>query len=558
MSVSQVKTEIRAFLRDKAPRVLCIRGKWGVGKTHLWKEALKEGQQNREVALPFYCYVSLFGLQTVDEVRQVIFENRLPTDRQLVEPTVESVISNIKRCTGSALQLASRVSNYVHVPYVDKYFTNLAGGFRQIVSMSVTETIVCFDDFERKKLSSKDLLGLISQLREQRRCKAVIILNEDGLQDAERSEFQHYFEKSIDKLLEFSPSPEECADIALKKSDDLSDIVRGNTIALGISNIRIVKRIQDAAQDLLNILGSFGNDVKRQAIHSVALFIWSKYDADVVPVDFIVAASDHLSRSIDKAQLTVDEAKWRLKLEAYNFTHCDELDLLILEGVNRGFFDKEGILLQANRENERRKISVGKDAIYAAWKAFFGTFDDNAAEMSQTLYRVYLEHLGAVSLGNLDEVVGVLRRLDQADKASELIKKFMELHSEELPALLDTHNTFRPSVRDMELQANLATAVNMVPAKSISDMITDISKGSYHRDDEIAVLRLQTDDFYELFRSASPDKLESLIAGSLVWKRVVNATPEQKEMTRRAVTALEMIGKESPINAIRVERYGVA
>jgi len=37
-----VKREIVRFLKSEEPEVLCIRGKWGVGKTYSWKQYLKE------------------------------------------------------------------------------------------------------------------------------------------------------------------------------------------------------------------------------------------------------------------------------------------------------------------------------------------------------------------------------------------------------------------------------------------------------------------------------------------------------------------------------------
>ncbi len=41
MSIELVKAEIAKFLADADPMVLCIRGRWGVGKTYAWNEQLK-------------------------------------------------------------------------------------------------------------------------------------------------------------------------------------------------------------------------------------------------------------------------------------------------------------------------------------------------------------------------------------------------------------------------------------------------------------------------------------------------------------------------------------
>jgi hypothetical protein len=317
MAVELVKQAIRAFLRTSTPQVLCIRGKWGVGKTFIWNDVFTQAKADRAVALPHYCYVSLFGLQSIDEVRQSIFENRIPTNKIKIEPTFESMKRNVKHLTGLAAQQASRISSHAKMPYLDKYIANFSGGFRQIVSLAVGDTIICFDDFERKKLSAKDLLGLISQLREQRRCKAVIILNEDALSPDEKTEFRRYFEKVVDIPIEFSPTPAECADIVLKGDEMPNPQIRQNAIALGISNIRIVSRVKDVAQELLGTLAPFGDGVKRQAVHSLTLFLWSKYDDEAVPMTFIVERAQRPLAFTNEKERTDDEKKWGPKLESY-------------------------------------------------------------------------------------------------------------------------------------------------------------------------------------------------------------------------------------------------
>ena len=77
MSVSLVKKTIAKFLETDVPEVICITGKWGVGKTYAWKTFLRELSGEKTIKLPYYSYVSLFGINSIDEIRQTIFENRI-------------------------------------------------------------------------------------------------------------------------------------------------------------------------------------------------------------------------------------------------------------------------------------------------------------------------------------------------------------------------------------------------------------------------------------------------------------------------------------------------
>ncbi|MFT5036695.1 MAG: Cdc6-like AAA superfamily ATPase [Candidatus Azotimanducaceae bacterium] len=60
MSVKVIHEEIERFIKSPEPEVLCIKGRWGVGKTFAWNKFINEAAS--ESALRHYSYVSLFGL----------------------------------------------------------------------------------------------------------------------------------------------------------------------------------------------------------------------------------------------------------------------------------------------------------------------------------------------------------------------------------------------------------------------------------------------------------------------------------------------------------------
>lgn len=120
MTVALVRQAIRAFLRTPTPQVLCIRGKWGVGKTFIWSDVLRQTTEEGETLLQYYSYVSLFGLQSLDEVRQAIFENSVPTKKAEIHPSFDSLRENVKRYTLAASRQLSRLTPHAKLPYLDK------------------------------------------------------------------------------------------------------------------------------------------------------------------------------------------------------------------------------------------------------------------------------------------------------------------------------------------------------------------------------------------------------------------------------------------------------
>jgi hypothetical protein len=64
------------------------------------------------------------------------------------------------------------------------------------------DIIVCFDDFERlsSSMELEEVLGLISELKEQKNCSVVMILNEDQLRDNKET-----LDKYKEKLIDYEP-----------------------------------------------------------------------------------------------------------------------------------------------------------------------------------------------------------------------------------------------------------------------------------------------------------------------------------------------------------------
>src|SRR5688572_16199331 len=144
MSLRLIEAEIANFLASDRPEVLCIRGKWGVGKTYSWNKFLKNACASRHIALKSYAYVSLFGLNSLDQLKFSIFENTVAAKNAGIEASIESfqtnadaVVSRLGRKALPFLQSTPVVRNY-------------ASALQSLSFLSVRNCIVCVDDLERK------------------------------------------------------------------------------------------------------------------------------------------------------------------------------------------------------------------------------------------------------------------------------------------------------------------------------------------------------------------------------------------------------------------------
>ena len=76
---TEIFTEVaEKFLRENECKVLAIKGDWGVGKTYAWHRLTE--RLGCDIWPPTYCYVSLFGLSSIDDVRNAMLASMRPAN----------------------------------------------------------------------------------------------------------------------------------------------------------------------------------------------------------------------------------------------------------------------------------------------------------------------------------------------------------------------------------------------------------------------------------------------------------------------------------------------
>jgi len=131
------------YLRHEA-EVLCIRGKWGVGKTYTWDKQLEAAQQEKTVKLPRYSYVSLFGVNSLDELKFAIFENVITLSEGIKKANLETLDAFI-----SKLRSWRKLTKIAQsIPLVRSW---VGADVTSLVSfMTIRDQVICIDDLERR------------------------------------------------------------------------------------------------------------------------------------------------------------------------------------------------------------------------------------------------------------------------------------------------------------------------------------------------------------------------------------------------------------------------
>ncbi|MGJ4926134.1 hypothetical protein ACQR1I_12495 [Bradyrhizobium sp. HKCCYLS2038] len=557
MGMKQFSGELRRFLATEEPEVLCITGKWGVGKTFAWRFYLREAKDAKAIGLEKYAYVSLFGQSALDDVRYAIFENTIPRDEIGKKADLKTFEKTVDTLWGRWRGLL-RFSQYIP-RFGDTVFNLAKLGF-----LSVRKQVVCIDDLERagKNLDPRDLLGLVSFLKEERDCKVVLLLNDEALEEQKLQEFRTQLEKVADTVLRFEPTPLEAVEIGVDKSQSFSAWLANDCIGLGVVNIRLIKRIERLAKRLQEELKSFDRRVLQQAVHSAALFCFAKYQppGTAPPLEFIKDFNPY-EGVFNKDKTVVDpNAIWRALLLQFGWTHTDEFDAVIFRCVEQGSFDTAALKAAAEEKEKELKIQDKDRSFSDAWDLYHGSFADNSAEVIAALTDSIAKCAPAISPMNLSSTISFLKEMDAGSNAKDLIRKYVEVRSSEPRDFWRLDKApFGDEVKDADVrEAFKEKCDSLALAPDVAEILQRIGVQKGWNSEDVSVLGMLTsDDFLAVFKSQQGDDLRRVVYGALMFRDIGNSSEAMKSITKNAEDALRKIGKESKLNARRVRAFGI-
>ena len=349
MSIEKARNAVDEFLKSDTPEVLAIKGGWGVGKTFFWNHFLQTASKSQSYPFKRYAYVSLFGISSLEELKFTIFEQIINKSQIGIPISIDNLKQNAddltKRLGRKTLQLLPGV------PILKNY--GLA--IQSAAFLSVKDTLICFDDLERKgdRLSAKDVLGLVSLLKEQRNCNVVLIFNDSNLDQVARDEYRQLREKVIDVEITYSPTAKESASLVFNSQSNIDQQLKDLAIKLDIKNIRILRKIEKLAKGVLSGLGDVEIEVVNQALSTLTLFAWCYYThEDKIPsYEYVKQIGFGLS-TLDKKEKTNQQQGWDALLRNYGFSHSDEFDLALAEVIETGYIDGSSLIEEAKKVKE--------------------------------------------------------------------------------------------------------------------------------------------------------------------------------------------------------------
>jgi hypothetical protein len=563
VSFEFIRNKIKLFLQSDRSEVLALYGAWGVGKTHTWNNLIKD--QRLRISKPFknYSYVSLFGIRSVEQLKNIIFENMVDTHNIGEETTSfyemkQNLFRNLENkemgCWNKLLMWLSK-----YIPFLNDWskLKYLGPFVNYVIGISIRNAVICFDDIERasNELGADQILGYINFLKEERNCKIVIIGNEKKINGGK---FKELDEKVIDKRLELSILSEECCELIIPKERLYRDKLVHCICHLQLKNMRIISIIDGLTKDLIEILPQVESETWDHVVKILCLFCVCQYvtDQKIPTLDFLLQHGEKLPQLFASEKKGEFEAE-RLFLNRHNFYGFVNVDYLIADGVLSGFFKDKEIIEAVKSFDEQIKGDKQREASHSIWESFHNGFANNTDEVVSDLKNGYYKYKVIIGIRGVDAIIFTLKEMEQNDLALEICEDYINYLREERIVVTQSTCYYLNQLRDPGFVKALEEMSNdLHPQMSLHDVIDYISHNKGWTPEHVRALeKAETNEYCEYFRALHGNAFVKTMRGLSVFKSN-NNEDSYKIISDKIHFALKEISKESPLNYFRIELLG--
>ena len=413
---------------------IAITGSWGVGKTYFWKSFLdsqlseeriykKDNVFNRK-----YAYVSLFGLESLSDLKTQIYSS--------IE-NYHSTIEIPKWVKGLPAIFKDTKISQLGISASAKVFDNL-------MFNNVKDAIICFDDFERmsNKLDIKDVMGLANQLKLEKNCQVILILDESKTEGENKSKYAEYKEKLIDETIIINSVEPLIREFSQGMDERLIELMIKFADSLEIHNFRFFQKV-------INLYKNFRKELPDEVAYSTEEIILVRILQGYLIADYgHVLGIDWKGFTIEKAVEILNKNNDDLEsIEDKNYKKLYDILPNLFSSVDgwviqfKNWFEQKDQLNKdilhdlANSELISERVNILKEAKSKLWDQFWNNqIDDN---FPKKIYESVVPLIGVEDIENLDFTCTILIKLgaDQlADELKEIIYQWInkELRKDQL------------------------------------------------------------------------------------------------------------------------------
>lgn len=413
-----VEQALERFLADSSLKVMAIKGDWGAGKTYFWKQFIKE--RSELLSEKKYAYASLFGAESIADVRSKVFCSVAELGAESKEKWWADWGAAVKKLVSGALK-------HVNIPYL----TSTKAISEMLENRLVKDLLVCFDDFERKEdsLTAAAFMGYVSQLKEEKCCKIVLIFNDQEFNSKAKSQIAEYREKVVDLEVEYCPSVEQNLAIIWPKGcpRQVAEVFH----AFDLNNIRVMQRVKWTV------------DYFREAIGNEYPNLQEAFEAKCAVIAVVYYAfSERLSlEKLLKTNIITDfldaedgddeQDRDRIKAGLSRVLYIpNEIDPVIVEYLEKGFVDTNKHRSILARRDDRQRRSKIESEYTEVWRACLSNFSCSEDDCIGRMEDMLKSHANEIGVNYVETAVEFIKKIqpskDLSDQVTASIDAFVE------------------------------------------------------------------------------------------------------------------------------------
>lgn len=480
----------------------------------------------------------MFGLESLGDLKTHIYSN-IENNHSLIE------IPRWIRGLPSILK-DTRVSQF-GVNASAKVFDSLM--FHQ-----VKNAIICFDDFERmsNKLDIKDVMGLANQLKLEKNCQIILILDESKTEDENKKKYAEYKEKLIDETIKINSVEPLLREKAKDMDKPLVDLMVKFANELEIHNFRFFQKVIKLYRQFRDELS---DEVADSTKNIILVRVLQGYLIDDFPkLEYSWDDSEYFTEKSRETWSDIKRSTYsHLYKTSYSFV---KNDLWLIEFKN--WFE------QKDQSNNRKIVELAqselinednnrkKDEFNQLFEQFWGlTIDD---EFSVKIYESSKNVIGLEGLHNLSFALTLLENFNEYEKANLLEKQIIKWLKESLienrRALdhLDAFGKVRQSFIDFIKEFREQNELVGLP-QLIEVIHQYLIIQAWSPEDTLALEHATKEDWEKLlFKEVQEDKRFNHLRSSQIVNKMINQSmkPELNPIIKKMIIEIyEGKGQES-------------
>jgi len=407
---NRVKDSLVALLQNQDHKVISLKGKWGTGKTFLWRSVEIDLFGNKKVS-ESPIYVSMFGAKSINDLKLRIMQNTYLKDA--------STFKKVLNTGGNILAGAYR-----------KYIGNSAEEAALIWLPELTKNrLIVIDDIERKHklLDIDEFLGMLDEYSENHKTRFLILLNTDQLLDQKLWSTLH--EKVIDAELVLDPTVSESFDIAaIGNASWFLPAARAAVLKLNINNIRVIRRILKSMKQLTDAINGVDGVSTDRWVPSTALLTACHYRAveNGPPFEYIKSFNQfrHFLDNEKGIERDPKELEWDILIDKMGMQVIDAYEEIMQQFLQTGLLDIDRLreLFEHYKKEEANTEASEKqneffDAVW--WDA--QRSENDLLAMARKLNSV----INGLGPDSISDIVSIVEKLGDDELAQQLLDAWL-------------------------------------------------------------------------------------------------------------------------------------